>query len=244
MKISFSVAQSSSAKVEITVRLAERSLQGQRAKSEREINELLRAAERVLARRGFAGLRVDDVLAEAGLSTRAFYRHFRGRSELFLALFDQESARAMERLSTEVGAHTDPEDRVRAWVDANLALGFDARVARRTRLFMLERVAMAREFRDEVRRCVRSVLAPLEQAIADGRDAGMFPHADPARDALAIHHLCSGLLQDALLGLGELNRAEAIALATRFAIGTLRSAADASARTPTRRRATASKGHT
>ncbi len=81
---------------------------------------------------------------------------------------------------------------------------------------------MAREFRDEVRRCVRAVLEPLERAISAGRDAGRFPDADPERDALAIQHLCAGLLQDALLGLGELNRADATALAVRFALATLR----------------------
>lgn len=222
MKTSFSVAQSSSSATAVASRVVERSLHRQREKSEREVARLLQAAERVLARRGYAGLRIDDVLAEAGLSTRAFYRHFRGRSELFLALFEHESARAMERLARKVESHADPEDRVRGWIEANLALAFDARLASRTRLFLLERAEMAREFRDEVRRCVRSVLAPLEQAIADGRDAGQFPAADPSRDALAIHHLCAGLLQDELLGLGEVVRGDALALATRFALGTLR----------------------
>jgi hypothetical protein len=68
------------------------------------------------------------------------------------------------------------------------------------------------------------VVAPLEEAIRAGRDAGVFPGADTSRDALAIHQLCSGLLQDALLGLGDLSRAEATALATRFALTTLRHA--------------------
>jgi len=62
-----------------------------------EVEQLLTAAEAVLARGGYAGLRVDDVLDEARLSTRAFYRHFRGKSELFLALFDREAALAGER---------------------------------------------------------------------------------------------------------------------------------------------------
>jgi hypothetical protein len=104
---------------------------------------------------------------------------------------------------------------------------------------------MAREFRDEVRRCVRAVVAPLEQAIGAGRDAGMFPGADPARDALAIHQLCAGLLQDELLGLGELSRVDATALATRFALTTLRAAPAAAPRRRARSRnprATTTKG--
>jgi AcrR family transcriptional regulator len=222
VKTSFSVAQSSLVEAAVTSRLVDRSLSRRREKSEHEVDQLLRAAERVLARQGYAGLRVDDVLAEAHLSTRAFYRHFRGRSELFLTLFDQETARSEERLAAKIGAHGRPEDQVRAWIDANLALAFDARLARRTRLFLVERAAMVREFRDEVRRCVSTMVAPLEQAIAAGRDAGVFPGADPPRDALAIQQLCAGLLQDELLGLGELSRVEARELVTRFALTTLR----------------------
>lgn len=216
------MAQASLADTAVGSRLVDRSVRARREKSAQELEQLLQAAERVLARGGYAGLRVEDVLSEAGLSTRAFYRHFTGRSELFLALFDSETARATQRLNAKVCAHADPEDQVKTWIEANLALAFDARLARRTRVFLVERTTMAQEFRDEVRRCVRVVVEPLERAIAAGCEAGRFPDADPRRDALAIHHLCSGLLQDALLGLGELNRADAIALAMRFALGTLR----------------------
>ena len=176
----------------------------------------------MLAQAGYDGLRVDDVLAEAGLSTRAFYRHFRGKSELFLAVFDREMVRADERLRAKVGAARGPEQRVRAWIEANLALAFDPRLARRTRLFLGERHIVATEFPGEVERCVRLLLAPLEEAIAEGRVAGAFPAADPAGDALAIHHLCAGLTTDRLLGVGTITRAEAVALVERFALATLK----------------------
>ncbi|HUF85090.1 MAG TPA: TetR/AcrR family transcriptional regulator, partial [Acidimicrobiia bacterium] len=70
-------------------------------------------------------------------------------------------------------------------------------------------------------RCVRLLLGPLEEAIAEGRAAGAFPAADPAGDALAIHHLCAGLTTDRLLGVGTTTRAEAVALVERFALATL-----------------------
>jgi AcrR family transcriptional regulator len=188
-----------------------------------EVEQLLAAAETLLATGGYEGLRVDDVLDEAGLSTRAFYRHFRGKSELFLALFDREAARAGERLGRKVAAAHAPAAKVEAWVAATLALAYDARLARRTRVFLVERQIIAAEFPDDVIRCVRAQLEPLEAAIDEGRSSGAFPTAEPDRDALAIHHLCSGLMTDKLLGTGELGRDDAIALATRFALATLRS---------------------
>ena len=202
--------------------LVERATGRAREKSAGEVEAMLAAAEVVLAERGYAGLRVDDVLAEAGLSTRAFYRHFQGKSELFLAVFDREMHRADERLRAKVEADGDPEAQVRAWIEATLALAYEPRLARRTRLFLAERHTVASEFPVEVARCVRLLLAPLEDAISAGRDAGMFPGADPAADALAIHHLCSGLTTDRLLGVRELTRAQAIDLAERFALTTLK----------------------
>jgi AcrR family transcriptional regulator len=188
-----------------------------------EVEQLLAAAEMLLAAGGYEALRVDDVLHAAGLSTRAFYRHFRGKSELFLALFDREAARAGERLHRKVAAARAPAAKVEAWVAATLALAYDARLARRTRVFLVERQVIAAEFPDDVIRCVRQQLAPLEAAIDEGRSSGEFPAAEPERDALAIHHLCSGLMTDRLLGTGALPRDDAVALATRFALSTLRS---------------------
>lgn len=191
-------------------------------KANQEVEQLLAAAEAVLSRQGYAGMRVDDVLDEAGLSTRAFYRHFRGKSELFLALFQHEAARAGDRLRKKVDAARSPVRQVEAWVAATLALAYDVRLARHTRVFLVERQVIAAEFPDEVIRCVRDQLEPLEDAITEGVVTGEFAGAQPKRDALAIHHLCAGLMTDRLLGIGGgLGRDEAVALATRFALTTL-----------------------
>jgi len=188
-----------------------------------EVELLLTAAEAAFARGGYERLRVDDVLDAAGLSTRAFYRHFRGKSELFLALFDREATRAGERLRRKVAAAGTPAEKVEVWVSSTLALAYDARLASRTRVFLVERQVIASEFPDDVTRCVRLQLAPLEDAIESGNVSGAFPSAEPERDALAIHHLCSGLMTDKLAGTSSLSRDEAVELATRFALTTLRS---------------------
>lgn len=203
--------------------LVDRKVDPARDKANEEIERLLGAAEEALADQGYAGLRVDDVLDAAGLSTRAFYRHFQGKSELFLALFDREMSRAGHRLAAKLAGAPTPEAKVEAWAAAMLALAYDSRLARRTRLFLVERQVIAREFPDEIARCIRLMLQPLAEAIAEGRAVGAFPNADPERDALAIHHLCTGLMTDRLLGIGgALNRDDAVALATRFALTTLR----------------------
>jgi AcrR family transcriptional regulator len=182
---------------------------------------LLSAARRVLAERGYDGLRVDDVLQRAGLSTRAFYRHFSGKAGLYLALFEEESVRADEHLRSHLAGASTPAAKVREWVTSVLALAYDARLEGRSKLFAGERGALARRFPEEVDRLMRRQLAPLEDAIADGTASGAFPGADPVNDARAIHHLCSGLIGDRLEGTSTMTHDAAVALATRFALGTL-----------------------
>jgi AcrR family transcriptional regulator len=194
------------------------------SRTETELDDLLTAARKALAERGYDGLRVEDVLQEAGLSTRAFYRHFSGKAALFLALFEQESVRADQRLRARVERAGNPVAAVQEWVAGVLVLAYDPRLAKRSQLFAGDQGALARRFPDEVRKLTRRQLEPLEDAIADGKSRGLFPGAHPVNDARAIHHLCSGLMADRLNGASTISYADAIALATRFALHALRAA--------------------
>ena len=187
-----------------------------------ELAELVSAARAVLADRGYEGLRVEDVLYRAGLSTRAFYRHFAGKSALFLHLFEEESMRADQRLRARVEQAKGPVDAVREWVAAVLGVVYEPRLAKRAQLFAGDQGSLARRFPEEIDRLNRRQLEPLERAIEAGRVAGVFPEADPITDARAIQHLCSGLINDRLYGSTTLSRARAVALATRFALGALK----------------------
>ena len=52
-----------------------------------ERSRLMDAALHVMRRNGFQGASVQDILDYAGLSTRAFYRQFRSKDDLLLAMF-------------------------------------------------------------------------------------------------------------------------------------------------------------
>src|SRR5690349_6285175 len=82
-------------------------LEALRVQRAAEHEALLRAARRVFVRRGYAQTRVEDVLAEAGISTRAFYRFHASKDELFLELFARANAAALARLRAAMGGHGD-----------------------------------------------------------------------------------------------------------------------------------------
>ena len=60
--------------------------------------ELLDAAARVFARRGFHNASVNDVAAEAGYTSGAVYSNFRNKDELFVAAFEHHVARQIREV--------------------------------------------------------------------------------------------------------------------------------------------------
>lgn len=61
--------------------------------------ELVEAAWRCAAVRGFGDLTVDDVCAEAGVSKGAFYGYFEQKHDLLLALLDDDAAALDDELT-------------------------------------------------------------------------------------------------------------------------------------------------
>src|SRR4051812_45520671 len=54
--------------------------------------ELVEAAARAFARRGFHGASIEQIAREAGYSTGAIYWHFEGKDDLFLAVYEAYTA--------------------------------------------------------------------------------------------------------------------------------------------------------
>jgi AcrR family transcriptional regulator len=162
-----------------------------------ERSSLLAAAWEVLEVTGYENLKVHVVLRRAGLSTRAFYRHFKGKDELLMALATEERARA-EAILVELTSHGEPEERVRAWVDAVVSLLYGRHAGPRARLISSMPAILHTELASGS--ALRSAggpstTTPLRAAIAAGKASGVFPNADPDGDADLIAALCSRLTE-------------------------------------------------
>lgn len=84
--------------------------------------ELVAAAARVFARRGFHGASMDQIAEEAGYSTGAIYWHFQGKDDLFLAVYEAfvaDLARGLEEIFEGEGG--DLADRAREAADRWMA---------------------------------------------------------------------------------------------------------------------------
>lgn len=107
---------------EIAARLAQRALAKRQAEIVDEVRRLLDAALAVMGRCGTgARPRVADIVAAAGLSNDAFYRHFPSKDALVVALLEDGAHRLHEYVAHRTAEVAGPEERVREWVSAVLA---------------------------------------------------------------------------------------------------------------------------
>jgi AcrR family transcriptional regulator len=205
----------------VAERAAERAVRGPRARAEAEVRALVDAGLRVLRRDGAATLTVAGVLAEAGLSTRAFYRHFESKDELLLAVYEHDALATLRRLGERIDASDDAASAVAAWIDETLSLAYDAPRAARTRVLAAEARRLQAEYPEEFASIASAQLAPLVDALERGRSAGVFPRVDPARDARSIHAVVWALVEERLDHDGAMAREDALAYALGFCLPAL-----------------------
>ena len=92
--------------------------------------QLVEAATRLFADRGFDATSIETVLAETGVSRGALYHHFTSKEALFEAVLESMEAQIAEKLLAEAAAHPDPVESFIAGCEAWLRLARDPVVRR------------------------------------------------------------------------------------------------------------------
>jgi AcrR family transcriptional regulator len=156
--------------------------------------QLLEAAGRVFARRGFHGASVDEVAEEAGYTTGALYSNFAGKEDLFLSLLERFAARQLEEVVDAAAEGSTVGARARHGAASWMA--FLEREPEMVPLFMefwgyAVRTPELRPRFAEQRARVREIVAGLiEQG---GRDLDLRFTVAPAQLAIAVEALADGL---------------------------------------------------
>ena len=198
----------------VAARVASRTLAGRTEAYADEVRRLVDAGYAVMRRAGTLDPRVTDIVREAGLSNQAFYRHFRGKDELLVAILDDGQRQLVTYLEHRMAGAEPGAARVRAWVAGVMEQARNPAAADNTRPFAINNARLAARFPDEVARSQELLVAPLRAAVAD---AG----GDPQRDADAIYHLTIGCMNDALVA-RRLPTKDEIAHLEQFVLGGLR----------------------
>jgi AcrR family transcriptional regulator len=173
-------------------------LEARRDRRRQEHEALLRAAHRVFLRRGYRQTRVDDVLREAGISTRAFYRFHASKDELFLELFDRANTAAQARLRATVARRSTAVARLDAYIDAHLDLAYDPRLRPEAVLFASVPADLEERYAREVMACQEQLVDVLREIVVAGRTSGELATAE-SDDAWALHGAIGAVMRRVLL---------------------------------------------
>jgi len=201
-------------------RSVERALEGRRVAYADEVRRLVEASFRIVAETGQLEPRVSEIVRAAGLSNHAFYKHFRSKSELMVAVLDDGIRQLSGYLQHRMEGVDSPEQRVRRWLEGLCEQALNPEAAAATRPFALSRAHLAELFPEEVAESERRLTALLREQIEAAVEAGELPQADPVRDAELLYDLAMGWLQRKLAQPRPPHRVEAESL-VEFALNGL-----------------------
>ena len=176
-------------------RIAQRSVAKRTAAYASEVRRLLDAGLEVMRMCGTTSRpRVSDIVAAAGLSNDAFYRHFRSKDVLVEAILEDGAGRLCSYLEHQMAKADSPEDKVRRWVTGVLSQASDQEVAATTLAVLWNAGGLS----EGVSSGHSSFHVPLAALLEEPFAA--LGGGDPALSASLAAHAVVGRLSDCLRG--------------------------------------------
>jgi AcrR family transcriptional regulator len=147
---------------------------------ERTRRELLVAATRVLAEKGFHRTKITDIAAAADVGVGTFYLHFPDKEALFDAVVEDTVQRLKETVDAARAKAKGALDKITA---SNLAF---FRFARDNREVFKIVFGHAAAYEELIRRAQALFIADIEKTVRDGIASGAFAPLPPAIVAQAV----------------------------------------------------------
>jgi AcrR family transcriptional regulator len=157
----------------------------QRERTESTTGALLGAARELFAADGYAATSLDAVVAKAGVTKGALYHHYRGKRELFAAVFAGEQEAIVAGLAAAYEAEQDPW---RAFEAGCVAFVERCQEPGVQRIFLLDAPAALgwETIREIESGSMEMMVAGIQRAIDEGRIA--------PRDPRPLAHLLFGAI--------------------------------------------------
>lgn len=188
---------------DVAARIARQSLERRGLDYAGEVRRILDAALDVMRSCGTTSRpRVADIVAAAGLSNDAFYRHFPSKDALVAALLEDGTERLRSYLTHQMAKEATPEGKVRRWVEGVLAQAADDEIAATTRAVLWNGASVGEGLPSGRPSASRPLAVLLREPFA------ALGSADPGLDASLAAHAVVGHLSDCLWDRVRPSRAE------------------------------------
>jgi AcrR family transcriptional regulator len=181
------------------IRSIERALEPRYAVYRDEVQRLLEAGLDEMRERQCVEPRVADIVRRAGLSNRAFYRHFRSRDELLRAILERGLRVQFTKLEQRMAQAGSALDRIRCWIWEILGRALDPEAAAATRPLLVHQARLLESVGDEVWDCVERLKVPLRAALEEAVESGELQEADIEGDTEVVYQLAIGWMHGRLI---------------------------------------------
>ncbi|MET0900386.1 MAG: helix-turn-helix domain-containing protein [Mycobacterium sp.] len=165
----------------------ERALDNRHREASAEVERILAATITVMQRVAPDEARVNDIIAEAGSSKKAFYKYFSSKEELMLAILERGVTIIVSYLEHQMAKEKHPADQIACWIEGALAQVADPHL-----------MAMSRAVNDQLSDSLRG--GPADDVMAPMRDLLIAPVTalggeDPQRDATAVFQITAATMR-------------------------------------------------
>ncbi len=173
--------------------IAQQTLARRGAQYATEVRRLLDAGLEVMRRCGTkSSPRVADIVAAAGLSNDAFYRHFASKEALVAAIIEDGAVRLASYLDHQMAKASTPERRIRCWVEGLMSQAADDDIASTTRAVLWNGGRISDSLGSDRPSHAASLAMLLREPFAE------LGSTDPDADAALAAHAAIGMLSDFL----------------------------------------------
>lgn len=163
-----------------------------------------------------------EVLAESGLATRAFYRHFPSKDHLLVALIRNDGDLVMHEMHSRAAVATSSDEALQLWCRALLHVVTDNRRRHRVSVFASQEAQRARGYWAERARFSAAHQAVLSRILQEGSARGEFPLCRPEPDARSLRAALEAAVEEQVAGspsVGPDEAAEEVIAFSRRALG-------------------------
>jgi AcrR family transcriptional regulator len=151
-----------------------------------ERQHIIDAAYRCLDRNSGSSASITEILDEAGLGTRAFYRNFGTKHDLLLEMFRRDREAVLAQLREIVARAETPIEALRLWMTHMFGLVSDPRKRKRVATFYSEEMRRTPGYQRELELFATAEEAALAAILHKGRADGTFTACTPESDARSI----------------------------------------------------------
>jgi AcrR family transcriptional regulator len=155
--------------------------------------QILTAAERLLARNGWAGTTFADICQEAGISNGVLTYHFKDKDEILLAVLEKVSRTSNDRFFSFLHEQTSWLDKLDLIVRSNLASSEEERELSMLNLHLLSLAAQRPEIAHRLRQTYASSMQRAQVEIEQAIERGQIKRLDSAAVAAVIQMLVLGM---------------------------------------------------